>query len=104
MQAAGDGAMTVLGDTVNVAARLQTLARPGEVVLSEATQRLVQGLVDVEAAGEHEIKGKTEKHKIFRLRGIRRSAARFDRSLSVGLTAYVGRSREMEVLERALSP
>ena len=67
VQAAGDGAVTVLGDTVNVAARLQTLARPGEVVLSEATQRLV----DVEAAGEHEIKGKTEKHKIFRLRGIR---------------------------------
>lgn len=38
----------------------------------------------------------------FRLRGIRRGAVRFDRSISVGLTAYVGRSHEIEVLERAL--
>jgi class 3 adenylate cyclase len=102
VQAGSDAGVTVLGDTVNVAARLQSLAGPGEIVLSEAMQRLVQGLVDVEPAGEHEVKGKTEKQKIFRLRGIRRGVARFDRSISVGLTAYAGRSREMEVLESAL--
>jgi class 3 adenylate cyclase len=102
VQAGDDAGATVLGDTVNVAARLQTLAGPGQVVLSEARHRLVQGLVDVEAAGEHEVKGKTERQKIFRLHGIRRGAARFDRSISVGLTAYVGRSRQMEVLESAL--
>jgi class 3 adenylate cyclase len=93
VQAGHDAGVTVLGDTVNVAARLQTLAGPGEVVLSEATRRLLQGLVDVEAAGEHENKGKAEKQKIFRLRGIRRGSARFDRSISVGLTAYVAVAR-----------
>ena len=65
VQAGADAGVTVLGDTVNVAARLQTLAGPGEIVLSEATQRLVLGLVDVEPAGEHEVKGKTEKQRIF---------------------------------------
>lgn len=62
----------------------------------------MQGLVDVEPAGEHDVKGKSEKQKIFRLLGIRRGAARFDTSISVGLTAYVGRSHELEVLESAL--
>ena len=53
-------AMTALGDTVNFASRLQTLAEPGTVYLSEATQRLVQGLVETTFAGAHPIKGKVE--------------------------------------------
>jgi class 3 adenylate cyclase len=80
VQAGDDAGATVLGDTVNVAARLQTLAGPGQVVLSEATHRLVQGLVDVEAAGEHEVKGKTERQKIFRLHGMTRAKAAIARS------------------------
>ncbi|MGA2792721.1 MAG: adenylate/guanylate cyclase domain-containing protein, partial [Roseiarcus sp.] len=46
------GLATALGDTVNLASRLQTLAEPGTVYLSEATQRLVQGLVETTFAGE----------------------------------------------------
>ena len=60
-------AMTALGDTVNVASRLQTLAEPGTVFLSEATQRLVQGLVETTFAGAHAIKGKAESQKVYRL-------------------------------------
>jgi len=94
--------VTAIGDTVNLASRLQSLAKPGSVVLSEATHRLVQGLVETRPAGEHAIKGKTERQKIFELRRIRKSAVRFDAALSRGLTAYVGRARELEVLERQL--
>jgi class 3 adenylate cyclase len=94
--------ITAIGDTVNLAARLQALAEPGGVVVSEATHRLVQGLVDVQPAGEHEVKGKSEKQKIYRLDAIRDGARRFDRSISMGLTAYVGRARELEVLDRGL--
>jgi class 3 adenylate cyclase len=100
----GEGTgINAIGDTVNLAARLQTLAGPGAVILSEATYRLVRGLVEAHPAGEHEIKGKSERQKIYRLDGIRQSAMRFDRSVSVGLTAYVGRARELDALERAFA-
>ena len=55
-----DAAVTVLGDTVNFAARLQSLAEPDSVFMSEATHRLVQGLVVASFAGEHTVKGKSD--------------------------------------------
>ena len=49
----GKATMTALGDTVNLASRLQSLAEPGTFYLSEATQRLVDGLVETTFAGSH---------------------------------------------------
>jgi class 3 adenylate cyclase len=95
------GPATALGDTVNLAARLQTLAEPGTVYLSEATHRLVQGLVETTFAGEHAVKGKAKQQKVYRLEAIRRGAARFDAAVGRGLSAYVGRERETETLEHA---
>ena len=60
VQQAADAGITVLGDTVNFAARLQSLAQPDSVFISEATYRLVQGLVNETFAGEYTIKGKSE--------------------------------------------
>ena len=51
VEGGADAAVTVLGDTVNFAARLQSLAEPDSVFISEATQRLVQGMVDASFAG-----------------------------------------------------
>jgi class 3 adenylate cyclase len=96
-------AMTALGDTVNLASRLQTLAEPGTVCLSEATQRLVQGLVETTFAGSHAIKGKAEPQKVYRLDSIRQGATRFEVAVGRGLTAYVGRERELDILERAFA-
>jgi class 3 adenylate cyclase len=96
-------AMTALGDTVNLASRLQTLAEPGTVYLSEATQRLVQGLVEMTFAGAHPIKGKAEPQKVYRLNSVRKGATRFEAAVGRGLTTFVGREREMETLERGLA-
>ena len=52
-----DAGVTVLGDTVNFAARLQAFAEPSSVLMSEATHRLVQGMVDATFAGEHDDQG-----------------------------------------------
>jgi class 3 adenylate cyclase len=98
----GDAAVTVLGDTVNFAARLQSLAEPGSICMSEATHRLVQGMVDATFVGEHAIKGKSEPQKAYRLDAIRHGATRFEAAISRGLSAFVGRERELEALDRAL--
>ena len=97
-----DAGVTVLGDTVNFAARLQALAEPDSVFMSEATHRLVQGMVEATFAGEHQIKGKAEPQKTYRLDAVRQGATRFEAAVSRGLSTFVGRERELEVLERGL--
>jgi hypothetical protein len=94
--------VTILGDTVNFASRLQALADADSVFMSESTHRLVQGLVEASFAGEHTIKGKAEPQKIYRLEGVRPGATRFEAAVSRGLSTFVGREHEMELLEDGL--
>ena len=103
VQGGASAGVTVLGDTVNVAARLQAKAEPATAVMSEAMHRLVEGLVEASFAGEHEFKGKTEPQKVYRLDSIRQGATRFGAAVGRGLSAYVGRERELDVLERGLA-
>jgi class 3 adenylate cyclase len=103
VQRGNDAGVTVLGDTVNVAARLQALAQPDSVLMSEATHRLVHGMVETSSAGEREIKGKSEPQRVYRLEAIRLGVTRFEAAVSRGPSIFVGRERELEVLERALT-
>jgi class 3 adenylate cyclase len=98
-----DASVTALGDTINLASRIQALAQPGAVLLSEAARRLVDGMVESQFVGERQIKGKAEPQRVHLLQAIRQGAARFDAAVSRGLTAYVGRDRELETLERDLT-
>ncbi|MEE9210389.1 MAG: adenylate/guanylate cyclase domain-containing protein [Kiloniellales bacterium] len=91
--------ITALGDTVNLAARIESEAGSGEVLISAACHALVEGFVDSAFAGEREIKGKAEKQKLFRLDAIKEGVTRFDIARSRGLTPLVGRARELERLE-----
>ena len=102
VEGGADAGVTVLGDTVNFAARLQSLAEPDSVFMSEATHRLVQGMVDATFAGDHTIKGKSEQQTAYRLNSIRQGATRFEAAIDRGLSTFVGRERELEVLERGL--
>jgi class 3 adenylate cyclase len=74
VEGGADAGVTVLGDTVNFASRLQSLVEPDSVFMSGATHRLV----DATFTGEHTIKGKSETQKVYRLDGIRHGATRFD--------------------------
>jgi class 3 adenylate cyclase len=103
VQGGADAGVTVLGDTVNFAARLQTLAEPDSAVMSEATHRSVQGMVEASFAGEYSIKGKSEAQKVYRLDGIRHGTTRFETAVSRGLSTFVGREHELQVLERGLA-
>lgn len=87
-----------LGETPNVAARLQALAEPNDVVISDVTQRLVDGLFDVEALGDQPLKGLERPVRIHRVRRARGIGTRFAVSLQRGLTPLVGRRAELDTL------
>src|SRR5438445_3608115 len=83
------------GDAVNVAARLEQAAAPGEVLLGEPTLALVRDAVEVDAVEPLGLKGKSEPVPAFRLlRVLDAPERRHD-------TAFVGREREQEVLREA---
>ena len=84
VQSSADAGVTVLGDTVNFAMRLQALAEPNSVLMSQVMYRLVQGMVDASLTGEYSIKGKSEPQRAYRLDAIRHGATRFDAAMSSG--------------------
>ena len=90
---------TALGDTVNLASRIEAQAEGGTVLMSEATHALVEGFVEADYLGERELKGKAGPQKLWRLDAVREGVSRFDVAIGRGLTALVGRRREQEVLE-----
>jgi class 3 adenylate cyclase/tetratricopeptide (TPR) repeat protein len=89
---------TAVGDTTNLAARLQQAAEPGTILVSAATYQLVQGYFRLEALPPLQVKGKTAPVAVYKVLGTapRRSplAARGEQTLS----QFVGRERELTVL------
>ncbi|MHB9009031.1 MAG: AAA family ATPase [Limisphaerales bacterium] len=95
------GAMTALGDAPNLAARLQGLAGPDEVVIGLATRRLVGDAFALTDLGEHLLKGIANPVPVWRVDAVRRMEARFDAAhAGKQLTALVGREEELALLLR----
>ena len=88
---------TVLGNSVNLAARLVALAGPGETLLSEAVYRALADRATCETLGETEVKGLDAPVRIWRLGGLSSDAAPANRS------AFVGRVAELEQFKGALA-
>jgi class 3 adenylate cyclase/tetratricopeptide (TPR) repeat protein len=87
-----------VGDTVNLASRMENLAEPGSTYVADATYRLAEGFFLFEALGEKEIKGRQEAVKTYQVIGPSTRRTRFDVSANRGLTPLVGRERELELL------
>lgn len=66
---------TAIGDTTNLAARLQAFAPPGSVVIGERTKDLLGGAADVRPLGEPELKGKSVHVKVYELIALRERVA-----------------------------
>lgn len=93
---------TAVGDTTNLAARLEALARPGTVVISESTARNVEGFFDLAPLPAATLKGKSAPIRAWEVMAARAVAGRIDAADSgEGLTPYVGRGRELEMLANA---
>ena len=92
---------TAIGDTTNLAARLQAAAAPGSVLVSEATHRLVEGLFEERSVGPLELKGKSQPVAAFEMLSERRGRRRIDVLADRGLTAFTGREHELAALTDA---
>ncbi len=87
-----------VGDTVNLASRMEGLAEPGATYVTEDTFKLTEGFFRFEALGDKEVKGKREPVKVYRVIAPSTRRTRFDVSAERGLTPFVGREREVDLL------
>src|SRR5262245_6863229 len=89
-----------LGETPNIAARVQGHAAPNEVLVSTTTFRLMHGLFETEGRGPQELKGISTPMTLYRV--VRESTvqSRFEAAVQTGLTPLVGRAEELALLQR----
>jgi class 3 adenylate cyclase len=102
----GEGAaqeQVVVGDTPNLAARLQGIAEPNMVVIAEGTRRLLGNLFDLEDLGPRDLKGIARPAGAWAALRPRSVESRFEALHATGLTALVGRDEEFDLLLRRWS-
>ena len=88
----------VVGETPNLAARLQALAEPDSVVIAPGTRRLIGGLFDLADLGVHYLKGFSEPVRAWRVVGIGAAESRFEALHGRHLISLVGREEELHLL------
>ena len=88
----------VIGDTVNLAARVESLAESGTTYVSEETFKQTEGYFRFEGLGEKPVKGKETPVKVYRVLAPSSRRTRFDVNAEQGLTPFLGRKRELELL------
>jgi class 3 adenylate cyclase len=94
---------TAVGDTANLAARIQQAAKPGQVWVSQKTKSIIQNYFQDESVGEISFKGKTQPQSVFRVISERPDVrTRFEAGVVRGITELVGRRPEMGALQAAL--
>jgi class 3 adenylate cyclase/predicted ATPase len=88
----------IVGDTPNLAARLQALAEPGSIVVSASTRRLLGNRFRLRDLGRHELKGFAETIECWAVEGVSDTESRFESVHSGRLTEFVGREHELGLL------
>jgi tetratricopeptide (TPR) repeat protein len=93
---------TAVGQTTNVAARLEQMAMPGSILISPATLQLAEGYVVVQSLGARPVKGLDAPIEVFEVVGAGSVRSRLQAAAARGLTRFVGRATELEQLRDAL--
>ncbi len=89
-----------LGETPNIAARVQGVAEPDTIVMSAVTHRLVHGLFDCLDLGPQTLKGISTSLSLYRVLGESAVQSRFEVSMQTGLLPLMGREEELSLLQR----
>lgn len=92
---------TPIGHATSLAARLQTLAAPGSIAISEAVRKFVEGYFTLKSLGPARVKGVSEPVNIYEVTGLGPLRTRLQRACGRGLTKFIGRQRELEGLQQA---
>jgi class 3 adenylate cyclase/predicted ATPase len=92
--------LAIVGETPNIAARLQEKAEPNSVVISPATQQLVTGLFECQDLGLQTLKGISAPLSVYRVVRESEVQSRFEAAVRRGLTPLVGREEELGLLRR----
>src|SRR5438552_8009329 len=93
---------SAVGLTTVLAARMEQLATPGSILLTAATLRLVEGMVQVNPLGPVPVKGVAEPVEVFELVGASAIRRRLQAAVARGLSRFVGRQTELAALHQAL--
>jgi class 3 adenylate cyclase len=91
-----------IGHSTGLAARMENLATPGSIVVSEHTHRLTEGYFEFRPLGPTRVKGVTEAVKVYQVTGIGPLRTKLEVAALRGLARFVGRQAEMEQLRKAL--
>jgi class 3 adenylate cyclase len=94
---------TAMGDTTNLAARMETAAEPGSVLVSESTHRLAKEFFEFASSQALQVKGKQEPVEAYTLLRPTEVDTRIGASVAKGLTRFVGRKQEIETLREAFA-
>jgi len=93
----------IVGETPNLAARLQTIAEPNKVVIAEGTRKLIGNLFELEDLGTKDLKGVTGPVRAWAALRVSSAEGRFEAMHATGLTDLVGREEELDLLLRRWS-
>jgi class 3 adenylate cyclase/tetratricopeptide (TPR) repeat protein len=94
---------TAVGQTTHLAARMEQMAMPSTILLAPATLQLAEGYVQVAVRGPVAVKGLPAPVEIYALTGVSALRSRLHATAARGLTRFVGRDAEIELLRRALA-
>jgi len=92
---------TAIGDTVNLASRMESMANPGAILVSRATHKIAKDFFEFDPLGRVQVKGKEEPQEVYELTKAGEVKTRIEASVARGLAKFVGRPREMEALREA---
>ncbi|MBM4258076.1 MAG: zinc-ribbon domain-containing protein [Deltaproteobacteria bacterium] len=90
-----------VGHSTNIAARMENLATPGSIIISENTHKLVDGYFDCQSLGVATVKGASEPVPIYEVRGVGPLQTRLQLSAKRGFSQFVGRQGELAQIHRA---
>ena len=97
-----DMEFAALGDTTNLGARMEGAAEPGTVYITETTFKAVQDYFDIEPVAPIIAKGKSEPVKAYKVLAERLVRTRLEATIERGLSSYIGRDHELDILNRHL--